>query len=365
MSEPMVSEAKNLTIREVRVILTAPARSRLIVVKVETSEPGLYGLGCATFTQRPLAVKAAVDDYLKPFLVGKDPQRIEDIWQTSWVNSYWRNGPVLNNAISGVDMALWDIKGKAANMPVYQLLGGASRRGLRAYGHASGTDLPSLFDSIRMHLDQGYKSVRVQTAVPGIKAVYGVAATAPHRRQAGGAIVATASLAGLTGVPADPVYAASKHAMQGFFDSLRIELRETGINVLVVSPGFVDTPIRDKVIGADGKEQGYQGRTSEKPMSVEECVAQIVSALDRRERELVMIRDAAETFATAETTFRHAARRLRGWPVAAGIARRSVRVGRCESISLARRSSHAAARRNRRSCRSRAARAPRCARPLR
>src|SRR5690606_16337140 len=103
-----------------------------------------------------------------------------------------------------------------------------------------------------------------------------------------GQIVAVSSLTGITGVPTRTAYAASKHAMQGFFDSLRIELRETGINVLVVSPGFVDTPIRDKVIGADGKEQGYQGRTSEKPMSVEECVAQIVSALDRRERELVM-----------------------------------------------------------------------------
>jgi len=162
MSEPMVSEAKNLTIREVRVILTAPARSRLIVVKVETSEPGLYGLGCATFTQRPLAVKAAVDDYLKPFLVGKDPQRIEDIWQTSWVNSYWRNGPVLNNAISGVDMALWDIKGKLAGMPLFQLLGGKCREAAAVYRHADGADEHEVEDNVRRYMDEGLHHIRCQ-----------------------------------------------------------------------------------------------------------------------------------------------------------------------------------------------------------
>ena len=151
-----------LTIRDVRTILTAPSRSRLVVVKVETSEPGLYGLGCATFTQRPLAVKTAVDEYLRAFLIGKDPDRIEDIWQTTYQNSYWRNGPVLNNALSGVDMALWDIKGKRAGMPVYQLLGGKCREAAAVYRHADGRDPKEVEDRARAFLAEGDHYVRAQ-----------------------------------------------------------------------------------------------------------------------------------------------------------------------------------------------------------
>lgn len=151
-----------LKIRDIKAILTSPAGPNLVVVKVETNEPELYGLGCATFTQRALAVKTAIEKYLRPFLVGKNPQQIEDIWQTSMVNSYWRNGPVLNNAISGVDMALWDIKGKLANLPLYQLFGGKSREGVAVYRHAKGCDEVEVEDEVRKYMEQGYRYVRCQ-----------------------------------------------------------------------------------------------------------------------------------------------------------------------------------------------------------
>lgn len=157
-------------IRDVRVILTAPNGIRLVVLKVETSEPGLYGLGCATFTQRALAVATAVQEYLRPFLIGKDADQIEDVWQSSFVSSYWRNGPVLNNAISGVDIALWDIKGKRANMPVYQLLGGKCRESADLYAHASGRDFAEVTENAKKWMDQGYRYVRAQVAVPGLSA---------------------------------------------------------------------------------------------------------------------------------------------------------------------------------------------------
>src|SRR5215210_1921560 len=109
---------KSITITNIKTILTAPAGIRLVVVKVQTSEPGLYGLGCATFTQRARLVEAAVDKYLRPFLIGKDPAQIEDLWQSSFFSSYWRNGPVLGHSIRGVDMTLWDTLGKRSGMAV-------------------------------------------------------------------------------------------------------------------------------------------------------------------------------------------------------------------------------------------------------
>ncbi len=156
-----------LAITDVRAICTAPDGIRLVVVKVETSEPGLYGLGCATFTQRPLAVVTAIEEYLQPFLLGRDPNDIEDIWQSAYVSSYWRSGPVLNNALSGVDMALWDIKGKRAGMPVYELFGGRCRRAADVYVHASGGDIEEVEEEARRYLEQGYRYVRCQIAVPG------------------------------------------------------------------------------------------------------------------------------------------------------------------------------------------------------
>ncbi len=161
-----------LKITDIKTILTAPNRIRLVVVKMMTSEPGLYGLGCATFTQRAYAVQTAVDQYLKPFLLGRNPDEIEDIWQSSYVSSYWRNGPVLFNAMSGVDMALWDIKGKRANMPVYQLLGGKCRFAADLYFHASGRDFQEVEDNARKAMEKGYRHVRVQVGVPGM-ATYG------------------------------------------------------------------------------------------------------------------------------------------------------------------------------------------------
>ena len=151
-----------LTIRDIKVITTAPEGIDLVVVKVETSEPGLYGLGCATFTQRYKAVVTVLEEYLKPFLIGKDPQRIGDIWQTAMVSGYWRNGPVLNNAVSGIDMALWDIKGKISNQPLYQLFGGKMREAVPAYIHADGKNIEHAMELVQARLEAGWKNVRIQ-----------------------------------------------------------------------------------------------------------------------------------------------------------------------------------------------------------
>ena len=154
-------------IRDIKTILTAPDGIRLVIVKVETSEPGLVGWGCATFTQRALVVQTAIDQYLKPFLTGRNVDEIEDIWQSSYVSSYWRNGPVLFNAMSGVDIALWDIKAKRAGMPLYQLLGGKVRQGADCYFHASGASFSEVEESARQAMEKGFRHVRVQVATPG------------------------------------------------------------------------------------------------------------------------------------------------------------------------------------------------------
>src|SRR5436309_5152696 len=151
-----------LKITKVRALRTAPQRTRLVVVKVETSEPGLYGLGCATFNQRPLAVVTAVEEYLDPFARGQDADNIEDLWQNAYTSSYWRNGPVLNNALSGLDMALWDIKGKRASLPVYQLIGGKCRFAVDCYAHSSGRDLKELEDSVKKNMEQKFRHIRIQ-----------------------------------------------------------------------------------------------------------------------------------------------------------------------------------------------------------
>ena len=146
----------NLKIRDVRAIVTQPT-ANLIVVKIETNEPELYGVGCATFTQRALVVETAVNDYLRPFLIGKDPADIEDIWQSCNVSAYWRNGPILNNAISGVDQALWDIKGKVAGMPVYDLFGGKSREAAAVYIVPGGNDLKEYEENVWAFIEDGFR----------------------------------------------------------------------------------------------------------------------------------------------------------------------------------------------------------------
>ena len=151
-----------MKITKVRPILTAPDGIALVVVKVETDQPGLYGLGCATVTQRPTLVAKAVEEYLDPLLVGRDPATIEDLWHMMMVNSFWRYGPVINNAVSGVDMALWDIKGKAANMPVYDLIGGKCREAAMVYRHADGRDPQEVLDNVIRYRDEGALAVRCQ-----------------------------------------------------------------------------------------------------------------------------------------------------------------------------------------------------------
>jgi mannonate dehydratase len=179
-------------IKDLSVITTEPAGVRLIVVKVLTDQDGLYGYGCATFTQRADLVVEAVNRYLKPLLIGRPADAIEDTWELMYNSSYWRNGPVLNNAMSGVDQALWDIKGRQAGMPVYELLGGKARRAALIYRHASGAEIPETIDQAHKLIAGGAKAVRLQVGVPGM-AAYG-APGSPHPGSSS------------PGLPEDPVF---------------------------------------------------------------------------------------------------------------------------------------------------------------
>jgi len=159
-------------ITEAKVIITSPGRN-FVSLKICTDE-GLYGVGDATLNGRELAVSAYLKDHIVPLLVGRDPHQIEDIWQFLYRGAYWRKGPVTMTAISAVDMALWDIKAKAANMPLYQLLGGKSRTGVMVYGHANGDSIEETVEEVGKFLEAGYHAVRAQTGIPGLKSTYGV-----------------------------------------------------------------------------------------------------------------------------------------------------------------------------------------------
>lgn len=155
-----------------RVIVCCPGRN-FVTLRIETSD-GLTGIGDATLNGRELAVVGYLQDHVIPALIGRDPRNSEDIWQYLYRGVYWRRGSVTMTAIAAVDMALWDIKAKMAGMPLYQLLGGASRTGVMVYGHANGRDLEETADEVARYREMGYKAIRAQSGVPGLDEAYGV-----------------------------------------------------------------------------------------------------------------------------------------------------------------------------------------------
>src|SRR6201998_2887995 len=161
-----------MKITAARLIVCSPDRN-FVTLKIETDE-GIQGLGDATLNGRELAVAAYLQEHVIPCLIGRDPGQIEDIWQYLYRGAYWRRGPVTMSAIAAVDMALWDIKGKALNTPVYNLLGGKSSDGVLVYCHAHGADIEEALDDVARHKEMGYQAIRVQSGIVGLKSTYGV-----------------------------------------------------------------------------------------------------------------------------------------------------------------------------------------------
>lgn len=198
-----------MKIINIKVIVTCPDRN-FVTVKIETDE-GIYGIGDATLNGRELAVASYVEDHIAPTLIGKDAGRIEDIWQYLYRGCYWRRGAVTMCAIAGIDTALWDIKAKAAGMPLYQLLGGKSRDGVMVYGHANGRDIEETSDEVAKYLDMGYKAIRAQTGIPGLSSTYGVSKDKMYYEPADG------------NLPTENIWSTSKyiHHIPKLFDTLR------------------------------------------------------------------------------------------------------------------------------------------------
>jgi len=162
-----------MKITDAKVIVCSAGRN-FVTLKL-TTEDGVHGLGDATLNGRELAVKSYLEDHVAPLLIGRDARRIEDTWQYLYKGAYWRRGPVTMTAVSAVDMALWDIRGKTPNVPVYDLLGGPSRESVLVYGHANGIDIEDTVQAVARHRDLGYKAIRAQSGLPGLGKTYGVA----------------------------------------------------------------------------------------------------------------------------------------------------------------------------------------------
>ena len=161
-----------MKITDAKVIVCSPGRN-FVTLKIVTDE-GIHGLGDATLNGRELAVASYLTDHLIPLLIGRDATRIEDTWQYLYKGAYWRRGPVTMSAIAAVDTALWDIKAKSLGVPLYQLLGGASRDSVLVYGHASGTTIDETVAAVADYLKLGYKAIRAQSGIPGLASTYGV-----------------------------------------------------------------------------------------------------------------------------------------------------------------------------------------------
>jgi mannonate dehydratase len=201
-----------MKITAARLIVCSPDRN-FVTLKIDTDE-GIYGLGDATLNGRELAVASYLSEHVLPCLIGRDPFQTEDIWQYLYRGAYWRRGPVTMTAIAAVDVALWDIKGKALNTPVYNLLGGKSRDGVLVYTHANGADISETLDSVRKHMDEGYLAVRAQSGVPGVASSYGV--------PKGGNAYEPAE----RGLPSESLWSTEKYLnfVPSLFEKLRVEL---------------------------------------------------------------------------------------------------------------------------------------------